>query len=51
MTEYLGVVGGVLDMVRDENVLLESELDPEFRVRVGEEVRRVRGGLAVLGDL
>lgn len=34
-----------LDMLRDENVVLESESDPEFRTRVDEEVRTVKDRL------
>ncbi|KAK3903178.1 hypothetical protein C8A05DRAFT_43557 [Staphylotrichum tortipilum] len=36
--EHLGSIDGTLDMVRSENVALESERDPEFRTRVGNEV-------------
>jgi len=37
-----------LDMLRDENVILEAERDPEFRTRVDEEVRRVKDQLDLL---
>ena len=37
-----------LDMLRDENVILEAERDPEFRTRVDEEVRKVRDRLDML---
>lgn len=34
-----------LDMLRDDNVILEAESDPEFRMKVDEEVRGVKGRL------
>lgn len=37
-----------LDMLRDENVVLEAERDPEFRTKVDEEVRRVKDRLGRL---
>ena len=40
--EHLDVVTGTLDILRSENVALESERDPEFRRRVGSELRRAR---------
>ncbi|KAH6842290.1 hypothetical protein B0I37DRAFT_381596 [Chaetomium sp. MPI-CAGE-AT-0009] len=49
VAEYLGVVKGSLDMVRNENVLLESEMDLEFRARVAEELGRVKAGMENLG--
>jgi hypothetical protein len=36
--EHLGSIDGTLDMVRSENIALESERDPEFRIRVGNEI-------------
>jgi hypothetical protein len=32
-------------MVRSEHVALESERDPEFRIRVAEELEHVKEGL------
>lgn len=40
--EHLGVVDSTLDMVRDENVALESERDPAFRTRVADELRELK---------
>jgi hypothetical protein len=37
-----------LDMLRDENIILEAESDPQFRTRVDEHVQRVRGQLEQL---
>ncbi|KAK3381146.1 hypothetical protein B0H63DRAFT_474992 [Podospora didyma] len=39
---HLDVVTGTLDMIRSDNVALESEQDPEFRVRVEEGVRMAK---------
>lgn len=39
---HFQVIKENLDMLRDDNVILESESDPEFRMRVDEEVRRVK---------
>ncbi len=36
--EHLDTIDGTLDMVRSENVALESERDPVFRARVGDEI-------------
>jgi BMFP domain-containing protein YqiC len=36
---HLSVITNTLDMVRNENVVVESERDPEFRGRVETEVR------------
>ncbi len=36
--EHLSSIDSTLDMVRSENVALESERDPEFRTRVGNEI-------------
>jgi hypothetical protein len=43
--EHLGVTKRTLDMVRSEHVALESERDPEFRVRVAEELGHVKEGV------
>jgi hypothetical protein len=40
--EHLGVVEDTLNMIRSENVALESERDPGFRARVADEVRDVK---------
>jgi hypothetical protein len=56
---HLSVITNTLDIVRNENVALESERDPEFRRRVEtkveaviEEVRRLQGvtGSSTIGD-
>lgn len=39
---HLDVIRGTLDIIRSENVALESEQDPEFRGRVGAEVGRAK---------
>ncbi|KAK4041410.1 hypothetical protein C8A01DRAFT_14819, partial [Parachaetomium inaequale] len=39
---HLGVIEGTLNMVRSENIALESERDPEFRARVAGEVEGVK---------
>lgn len=36
--EHLNKIDSTLDMVRSDNVALESERDPEFRGRVGNEM-------------
>ena len=41
VAESLDVISGTLDMVRSENVALESERDPDFRNRVDAELREV----------
>ncbi|KAK4442405.1 hypothetical protein QBC34DRAFT_313226 [Podospora aff. communis PSN243] len=46
ITESLNVVGRTLDMIRSENVAVESEKDPGFRNRVGAELRAVVGTMA-----
>lgn len=40
--EHLDVIRVTLDMVRDENVALEGERDPELRGRVAAELGRVK---------
>ncbi|KAF2194396.1 hypothetical protein K469DRAFT_495226, partial [Zopfia rhizophila CBS 207.26] len=42
VNQQVGLVEADLQMLRDENVVLESERDPEFRRRVGAEVERVK---------
>lgn len=42
VAKHLSVITNTLDMVRSENVALESERDPEFRVRVERETRTIR---------
>lgn len=37
--DHLRGIEGTLDMVRSENIALESERDPAFRARVADEVR------------
>jgi hypothetical protein len=37
-----------LDMLRDENIILESERNPEFRGRVEEVVTKARDDLALI---
>ncbi len=39
---HFQVIKENLDMLRDDNVILEAESDPEFRRKVDEEVRRVK---------
>jgi hypothetical protein len=52
--EHLDSIDGTLDMVRSENVALESERDPEFRTRVGNEIDDLNEAmdpiLAVVGN-
>ena len=42
---HFQVIRNNLDMLRDENIILEAESDVEFRMRVDEEVLRVRARL------
>lgn len=42
VAKHLSVITNTLDMVRSENVALESERDPEFRGRVERETRTIR---------
>jgi hypothetical protein len=49
VNQQVGLVEADLQMLRDENVVLESERDPEFRRRVGAEVERVRGEVERIG--
>jgi len=42
VAKHLAVITNTLDMVRSENVALESERDPEFRSRVEREMRAIR---------
>jgi|SRR3569833_349813 len=39
---HMLVLEQTLDMLRNENVALESERDPEFRRRVADEIERVK---------
>ncbi len=39
------VISQTIDMLRNENVALESEADPEFRQRVADEVERIMAAL------
>lgn len=45
---HLAAIGQTMDIVRDENVIAESERDGDFRRRVEVEVGLVRGGLGGL---
>jgi hypothetical protein len=49
------IIKGTLDIIRNENVELENERDPEFRARVAEQLRIVNQGLerirAVIGEV
>jgi hypothetical protein len=53
--EHLDSIDGTLDMVRSENVALESERDPVFRARVGDEIDRLNEAmdriLAAVGNV
>ena len=53
LNERLDVIGGILDIIRSDNVAEESERDPEFRARVDREVQSVKRAmeevLAVVG--
>jgi hypothetical protein len=42
VTDHLAAIRATLDLMRDENVATESERDPEFRARLGTEVRSGR---------
>jgi len=42
---HFQVIKENLDMLRDDNVILESESDPEFRMRVDEAVHRAKADL------
>ncbi len=42
VAKHLAVINNTLEMVRSENVALESERDPEFRGRVESETRTIR---------
>jgi len=42
VASHLSVIEGTLDIIRSENVALESERDPEFRRRVETELRSAR---------
>jgi hypothetical protein len=46
ITESLDVVRGTLDMIRSENIALESEKDPGFRDRVDAELKTVVAEMA-----
>ena len=46
---HLTAISETMDIVRDENVIAESERDGDFRRRVQEEVGRVRADLGGLG--
>lgn len=45
---YLEKMTESLDMLRDENIILESERNPEFRSRVEEAVKKARDDLALI---
>jgi hypothetical protein len=47
--EQVELVRANLQVLRDENVVLESERDPGFRRRVGAEMERVMGQVEELG--
>ncbi|RYP50632.1 hypothetical protein DL768_003914 [Monosporascus sp. mg162] len=49
VNQQVGLIEADLQMLRDENVMLESERDPEFRRRVGAEVERVKGEVDRIG--
>ncbi|RYP01347.1 hypothetical protein DL765_010864 [Monosporascus sp. GIB2] len=51
VNQQVGLIEADLRMLRDENVILESERDPEFRGRVGAEVESVRGEVDRIGRL
>ena len=42
LMSHLLVMRGTFDIIRGDNVALESDRDPEFRDRVADAVRRVR---------
>ena len=48
---HMGVIGETLDMVRSENVALESESNPEFRNRVQEGMQRAHAEIERLQGL
>lgn len=43
--EHLGFVRRTLDMVRNDNVALESEQDPAFRGRVGAKIGTAKNNI------
>jgi hypothetical protein len=45
---YFAKMTESLDMLRDENIILESERNPEFRSRVEEAVMKARDDLALI---
>jgi hypothetical protein len=47
--QQTGLLQADLQMLRDENVVLESERDPEFRRRVGSEVVRAKADAERIG--
>ena len=53
LNERLDLIGGILDIIRSDNVAEESERDPIFRTRVEGEVQSVKRAmeevLAVVG--
>lgn len=49
VNQQVGLIEADLRMLRDENVVLESERDPEFRRRVEAEVERVGGEVERIG--
>lgn len=51
VVEQIGHIESDLQMLKDENVVLESERYPEFRVRVQEEMGRVREEVERLGSI
>jgi hypothetical protein len=42
LNERLDIIGGILDIIRSDNVAEESERDPEFRTRVDREIQSVK---------
>lgn len=48
---HLAIIKNTLDIVRNENIALESELEPEFRARVGRMVDVAKGELARIQDV
>jgi len=43
IAEHLAVIKNTLDIVRNDNIALESEREPEFRARVERIIGVVRG--------
>lgn len=51
LTQQIGSVEADLQMLRNENVLLESERNPKFRKRVKAEVEKIQWDVIRIGNV